>query len=135
MSATISLVAELIALAEQMAAAYQKLHAIAQQVGVTDEQLAEADKRFATRVVDPLASQPEGLPPALPPVESDDYTTARFASLGLALAARDARRDLHPNAPDTLVLLYPHNNYGLFPVGVGPYVGPQAGAIVAWPTA
>lgn len=52
----IALGLELLQVAEQLAQSYAKIRALAAQNGVTDEQLAEADARFARRVTDPLAA-------------------------------------------------------------------------------
>lgn len=75
---------EILQIAEQLAASYAKMRALAAQQGVTDDQLAEADARFQRRVspaepyVDPLP------PPPPPPV---DPTTQQYPTLDGATAA------------------------------------------------
>lgn len=66
-AAAFTLVTELIAATEQAATAYARIRALAVQVGATEEQLAQADARFAHRVADPLAGVSPFPPPPPPP--------------------------------------------------------------------
>lgn len=105
--------AEILSILAALSDVYMRLRENAKAMGVTDEQLAEADARFQRYYPDPLAGEE--------PEPQTDPTSWRFESEAAAAAVMGAA------GLDYLVIRFPDGDYGIWPKGVGPVPGEIVG--------